>query len=327
MSLITCCPSCATMFRVVPDQLRISEGWVRCGHCAEVFDATAHMMDPVAAPVEGPDTQPAFDDAPPAVLPPAPARPRGTASRPAALAPTPPEVDVPDSRSLEESPLDQPFVFRRSDMGDVDDLPSVSPPVAPPLPAARGGEAWAPSSHLDEDAALDQVSFMRHARRRAFWRRRSVRAGLTVALMVLGALLALQVAVQDRDRLAAAHPELRAALQQMCAALGCTIGPPRQIEAIAIDSSAFNKLRGDAYRLSVTLRNQAPTPVAVPAVELTLTDSQDQPVVRRVLTPAELGAASPVIGAAAEWSASVTMALSASGMGRVAGYRLLAFYP
>ena len=45
MSLITCCPSCGTLFRVVPDQLKISEGWVRCGHCADVFDATAHMTD------------------------------------------------------------------------------------------------------------------------------------------------------------------------------------------------------------------------------------------------------------------------------------------
>ena len=317
------------MFRVVPDQLRISEGWVRCGHCADVFDATAHMMDaaPALSP-DGPDTQPAFDDAPPAVLPPAPARSRGTASRPAALPGPSPAADAPDSRSLdEESPLDRPFVFRRSDMGEADDLPSVSPPVAPVAGPARSGEAWAPSSHLDEDAAIHHVSFMRHARRRAFWRRPLVRAVLAVSLVVLGALLALQVAVQDRDRLAAAHPELRPALQALCVALGCTLGPPRQIEAIAIDSSAFNKLRGDAYRLSVTLRNQAPAPVAVPAIELTLTDSQDQPVVRRVLTPAEMGASSPVIGAAAEWSATVTMAVAASGIGRVAGYRLLAFYP
>ena len=40
MSLITSCPACGTMFRVVPDQLKISEGWVRCGHCSEVFDAS-----------------------------------------------------------------------------------------------------------------------------------------------------------------------------------------------------------------------------------------------------------------------------------------------
>jgi predicted Zn finger-like uncharacterized protein len=44
MSLITRCPACGTMFRVVPDQLRISEGWVRCGQCAEVFDAARNLQ-------------------------------------------------------------------------------------------------------------------------------------------------------------------------------------------------------------------------------------------------------------------------------------------
>ncbi|MCB2069785.1 MAG: zinc-ribbon domain-containing protein, partial [Ottowia sp.] len=44
MSLITRCPACATMFKLVPDQLRISAGWVRCGQCGVVFDASAQML-------------------------------------------------------------------------------------------------------------------------------------------------------------------------------------------------------------------------------------------------------------------------------------------
>ena len=43
--LATRCPACSTVFRVVPDQLRVSEGWVRCGRCAEVFDATESLVD------------------------------------------------------------------------------------------------------------------------------------------------------------------------------------------------------------------------------------------------------------------------------------------
>ena len=43
MSLITKCPACTTMFKVVPDQLRVSDGWVRCGQCNEVFDANANL--------------------------------------------------------------------------------------------------------------------------------------------------------------------------------------------------------------------------------------------------------------------------------------------
>jgi len=68
--------------------------------------------------------------------------------------------------------------------------------------------------------------------------------------------------------------------------------------------------------------------IAMPAVELTLTDSQDQTVVRRVLTPAELGSTTGVIAAGADWTGSIAMAVAPNnGAGRVAGYRVLAFYP
>jgi hypothetical protein len=113
----------------------------------------------------------------------------------------------------------------------------------------------------------------------------------------------------------------------MCELLRCTVGAPRQIEAIVIESSGFNRVRNDTYRLAFTLRNTAPVQVAVPAMELTITDSQDQTIARRVLTPAELGAADGVIPAAGEWSRSVGVLLGATGGARVAGYRLLAFYP
>ena len=45
MSLATRCTACGTIFRVVQDQLRVSEGFVRCGRCAEVFDAREQLFD------------------------------------------------------------------------------------------------------------------------------------------------------------------------------------------------------------------------------------------------------------------------------------------
>src|SRR5438045_1501637 len=63
MSLITRCPACGTMFKVVADQLRISEGWVRCGHCAEIFDATANLQDEGRLPRPVPLARPADEHA------------------------------------------------------------------------------------------------------------------------------------------------------------------------------------------------------------------------------------------------------------------------
>ena len=45
MTLATRCPSCGTVFRVVQDQLRVSGGWVRCGRCAEVFNAADRLVE------------------------------------------------------------------------------------------------------------------------------------------------------------------------------------------------------------------------------------------------------------------------------------------
>jgi hypothetical protein len=124
-------------------------------------------------------------------------------------------------------------------------------------------------------------------------------------------------------------PALRPVLLALCQPLRCTVGPPRQIDAIAIDSSTFSRLRsGDAYRLSVTLRNHAATELAMPALELTLTDAQDQPVVRRVLLATEYAPRVAAIAAGADWSTSLALTVAGEGLaGRVAGYRVLAFYP
>lgn len=331
MSLITCCPACGTMFKVVPDQLKISDGWVRCGHCAEVFDATAHFCEPTPETLQEPVVIPASEAASastagpvggpsvfahqalsgraadePATQPAAPWPPEGqatgptdpilgTEARPTSTAATAPAV----MSELAWSPADDSTV------------------PAKPLPDA----APHPSAH-------PEPSFLRQARRRALWRGGVVRGLLLAFALVLALLLASQWMVAERDRLAVAEPALKPLLERLCQPLGCVVRPPRQIDAIVIDSSAFAKVAPEAYKLQLTVRNTASAPLALPAMELTLTDSQDQPVVRRVLRPAELGATGPLIAAGAEWNGSAVIAVAASAGGsRISGYRLLAFYP
>jgi len=342
MSLITRCPACGTMFKVVADQLKISEGWVRCGHCGEIFDAASSLReeaetDPAppasepsaqasAQPPEVPPLWPAEEQtvAPKATPLPEPAEPDTEALNDDFLSSIHSEVDdnaiegFADSQDLHEhaqalraDPLDRPFEFRRAD----------TPEDTQVSPRRQRRSAAA------EEQDLDDLSFVRQARRKAFWRRPTVRVGLVLMGLLLVALLALQIAWNGRDRLAATEPALRPWLLKLCEVAGCTIGPPRRIEAIAIDSSSFNKLRPDTYRLNVTLKNQAATEVAMPALELTLTDSQDQAVSRRVLMPAEFAGRTTTLLPGAEWSTSLALVVSGGSASRVAGYRVLAFYP
>ncbi len=184
------------------------------------------------------------------------------------------------------------------------------------------------SSEVEDDEepdAAEDVSFVKAARRRAFWRKPLVRSGLVVLGLGLATALAAQVAVHERNRLAAVAPQLRPLLLALCEPLGCELAPLRQIAEVVIDSSSFNKARGDSYVLAVTMKSRSTVALEMPAVELTLTDAQDQPVLRRVLLPAEMGAPQE-LAAGGEWSASVSVLVTTGGA-RVAGYRLLAFYP
>lgn len=49
MALTTRCPQCGTAFNVVPDQLRVRNGLVRCGVCNTVFDGRACLVSEEAA--------------------------------------------------------------------------------------------------------------------------------------------------------------------------------------------------------------------------------------------------------------------------------------
>lgn len=332
------------MFKVVPDQLRISEGWVRCGHCAEVFDAAANLHEE-APPIEV---------APPGFA--APTEPSPLATAPAELMPNPEEAapTVPATRSPHDFSVsalgeDAEYVVAQAvDPGmpgpgsDVPAVPPADPRLAdldakdslidktdaamyPPFEESYDSSQY-PSSMLPQDH--DEVPFVRAARRKAFWRRRAVRVFLSLAGIALLAGLAFQIAVHERDRIAAVDPRARPWLEKLCASAGCQLSPLRQIESVVIDGSSFSKVRGDAYRLGLTLRNTAPLPLALPAIELALTDTQDQPVIRRVLLPSELGATTGVLQPGAEWTGNFTLAVAANGSsGRISGYRLLAFYP
>jgi predicted Zn finger-like uncharacterized protein len=69
MSLATRCTHCGTIFKVVQDQLKVSEGWVRCGRCNEVFNALPGLFDldkdpPPPRPAHAPPSSPGLASEP-----------------------------------------------------------------------------------------------------------------------------------------------------------------------------------------------------------------------------------------------------------------------
>jgi len=120
----------------------------------------------------------------------------------------------------------------------------------------------------DDDEAEDQesdpeVSFVLAARRKAFWRKPVVRMALGLVFFISLLGLALQIAVQERDSIAALDARTRPWLVKLCEPLRCELAPVRQIADVVIDSSSFNKARGDSYQLALTMKSTATTSSAM----------------------------------------------------------------
>lgn len=228
MRLITRCPQCETTFRVIPDQLKLAQGWVRCGRCTRVFEADQHLFE-VPAPTPQPE------------------------------------------------------------------VPAASPAPGPDDTLAK--RKVAPTS----------------------W-------GWWVLGSGLALLLALQWGFQARHVLAAQFPELRQPLQALCDMLHCEVAWPLDLQAVSLVSSSFEQRAEDRYRLTLQWRNLNSYPVATPSVELSLTDAQDQPVVRKVLTPEVLDLPAFITPGGLK-SMAFDLDGASAEFQSVVGYRVVLFYP
>jgi predicted Zn finger-like uncharacterized protein len=228
MRLITRCPQCETTFRVIPDQLKLAQGWVRCGRCTRVFEADQHLFE-----VPAPSPQPA--------------------------------------------------------------VPAASPAPGPDDTLAK--RKVAPTS----------------------WRWWLLGSGLVM-------LLALQWGFQARHVLAAQFAELRQPLQAVCDMLHCEVDWPLDLQAVSLVSSSFEQRAENRYRLTLQWRNLNSYPVATPSVELSLTDAQDQPVVRKVLTPEVLDLPAFITPGGLK-SMAFDLDGASAEFQSVVGYRVVLFYP
>ena len=318
MDLIACCPACRTRYKLVPDQLRISDGWVRCGQCDEIFDASQQLVE-----TETRSTNPSF--------------------------PMPVDDFVETTQWMpdETEVIDLKLASSDSASGNQ----HLAPVPAEGAPARHEGVGFSSEASWESGALLikpsnetevvvaetktlqlepltepvsflqvpDRPSSVQSGNRPVFW------WGLGV-LLVLG--LMLQGLYRERDQMAAVFPELKPALQSVCDVLDCRVSSLLRIEDLVIDSATLQQMGEDSFELHFAVKNKGRFALALPAIELTLTDLSDQPVLRRVFTPTELDATVESVAAVGEWSATAYVRIRSEAAGvRPQGYRLLIFYP
>ncbi len=362
MSLLTRCPACTTLYRVVPDQLRISEGWVKCGQCGDIFDASQHLIEatidpdpPSRAEVDVPSTvdfQDSQDVEDGVLLQAAVAVFEADLSDQSLLAQSPdPGAEL---NSGAEIPKQASIAEAMPSEAQVDISANLEAQIAGPSPFAEHLSLPEHALELEphpepiqvrwDDAALKdsatvslsddslpgtaQLTFLQADNRHAFWRKPMVRGTLFFMSFALGLSLLGQWVYLERDRLAAQQPDRRPMLLAFCGFANCEVQPLQRIEALNVDSVGFHQIGKETYRLTFTVKNVSTLPLAFPAVELALTDAQDLPVYRRVFSSRDLGAVGGEIAAGADWSAAVSLRMNSTALApRVLGYRMLVFYP
>lgn len=288
--MLTRCPACETTFRITPEQLKTRQGKVRCGECQYVFNALETLVEEATVVVLPTPTEPD------------------------------PEIAVPPAPTFEPEPDPEPTPEPQPEPAAPpapEPEPEPEPPVVPDIPAPV-----APTPPLLEPLLHDALDPEKPARRWPW------AAGLVVALLAL----ALQAIIHFRVELAVISPELRPTLETLCEVAGCTVGLPSTVELMTIEASDLQPVpdQKGALTLTATLRNRAPFAQTYPHLELTLTDSHNVALSRRVLAAKDYLPAGTVRDNIARGlpsgELSIILNIDSGELG-ASGYRLYLFYP
>lgn len=349
MVMSTTCPACHTRFKVTPEQMDAHGGDVRCGRCAKVFNALVYLEheleelqhegqsrlpfeglgDQVALPEEETKQQTAAVEEFPAEEPAAPsfeeapveeglAQPLQTVDVLLAEAPVEAESSIPEwgEEELPEPPAAAEFLLPESVVPAPAEPVTAEPVELMPRFVPEPVPEWpvAPDPLVETEGEPRKRSF--------FW------------LWLIGALLLLaSLGVQGlyffRSDLAARHPEFKPFLQQFCGLLRCSIRLPANPDLLSIEASNLeaDPQRANLIALNAILRNRAKLAQEYPQLELTLTDTQDRMIARRIFAPGEYAKSVDLNrGMAPNEEVTVKLYLDLGDL-KAAGYRVFLFYP
>lgn len=277
MQLTTRCPECGTVFAVSLDQLKLRKGYIRCVHCANIFDG----FDAVVADSVGASSSVARAPAP--VPRPAPSDDAfigHAASAPLSGEPALGDIDnAPLNASAYREPSFEGEGLAQDEAND-DDAPDKTPGASSPRIFLE------PRTYRNVKEAGNE--FLTD-RRRAVERRSSGLRWIFVLVVLL--LAASLLAYAFRAQLAAEVPQSRPWLEKACERLGCTVDYPQRIDRIAIMSSSLQAVPPvsgqPTMQLALVMRNTYDKAQQWPVLKLDLVDFSGAIVARRVLQPAD----------------------------------------
>ncbi len=318
MNYITSCPACGTQFLLNDEHLKAHRGKVQCGNCEHIFNAknrVTEVSDDIHSPEEYNasleesinETSEVAESDETQVLD----------EKRIGEALSNVLENVPDLQDLEssntESDLDFPIKIRKND-----DNPFLTDNEPENITFSESNQISSPI--LIEDLTSHE-KLTKPKTKINYW--------LVILSFLLASLAGLQAVFANRTQIAANYPQFKPYLVQACKALKCEIPLPANLDLLTIDDSDMQEddSHQNVIKFSSVLINNASFAQAYPNIELTLTSTDDEPVLRRLVKPSEyLKPGTDVInGIGAREEMRVQLAINIKDLS-VAGYRVQLVY-
>lgn len=189
--------------------------------------------------------------------------------------------------TVSESVIEYPSEFQSSPISEPEAL---AVPVVPTVSA----ESFAVTANVDDvmdlpiaadsnqTAMATSDDFLTAEEPRKQSQGRWGAANVFLLLLLIG-----QIAYINRTELTIIAPGVRPYLERYCAIMACTVPYPQDIKQLGIEASDLQKnilRQPEVAMLSAIIRNHAPFPQALPALQLSLLDEHDQVIVSRIFT-------------------------------------------
>ena len=352
MNYITSCPACETQFLLTKAHLKAYRGKVQCGHCQHIFNAKNRLTEVADDSLEesqhqaehqteqSPSTRNIDEIANVNVLITNENAPLNDASSATAISANQYESDeLTDSQSVEDKTSTNKPIKQRLN-GVLENVPNLSDLASAEqlsnLPYVEGPyvDDYVPISDeafvLDDDISapiiIEDLTNEPAFTKTKFNYKNSL---LPLAVMLLLILALLQTVYFNRTLIAAQYPVFKPMLIQACQWIQCDINLPKQLALLSIDDSDMQESDDykDVINFSSMLINNANYNQTYPNIELTLTDTEDEPVLRRIVKPEEYlkNTDDIVAGIGAHAEQRLNIAINVRDIA-VAGYRVLVVY-
>ena len=300
MNYITSCPACETQFLLFTEHLKAHRGKVQCGNCEHIFNAKNRLTE-------------ISDDI------------TSTAEYQASIE----QQSYIATEPSYEKPIGDVLNIVLDSVPDLEDLNTSGSNLAA-KPSYTGNHTPViidaeEANQIQEPITINDLTtdpkFQISKTKTYSW--------LIFLCLFLAILASFQAIYSLRTKIAAEYPQFKPYLIQACVALQCEISLPKNLDLVTIDDSDMQEDENhqNVIKFSSLLINNATYAQTYPNIELTLTDTADQPVLRKTIHATEYLAANSnaATGIASREEVRINLAINVKDL-EVVGYRVLVVY-